>query len=134
MCGSKAGDLEVVLHVNGECVGDHASCQKTKSKKFGAAAVQAVGFVASQCVRSSAIRAAARPSQSSGTRPRLPAPAMISSSSVNVSSRFLSDQAVGTLLERDGPLGVVAQGEARNAQRRAFFLEPTGVGQHHRGG
>ena len=79
------------------------------------------------------MRSAAWPSHSSGTRPRLPRPARISSTPARIALRSRPDDRVGALLDGDRPLGVLAQRQARHAERGGLLLHAAGVGQHQRG-
>ena len=78
----------------------------------------------------SATRWPDRPSQSSGTRPRLPPVAWKSANAA--ADRAGSAPTSVFVPSRDGdrPLGVVAQGQARNAERRRLLLDAARVGQH----
>ena len=46
----------------------------------------------------------------------------------NDSRRVCADEHVGALIDRDGALGVFANGDARHAQRGGFFLQAAAVG------
>ena len=85
---------------------------------------------ASHDSRSAAMRSAAWPSQSSGTRPRLPPSGRISSTHAQHARAVAADQRVRALLDRDRALGVLAHRQARHAERGRLFLDAARIGQH----
>ena len=78
----------------------------------------------------SAIRSAAWPSQSGGGSGRLAARSASAAGMLGDRRRVEAEQRVGAGADRHRPLGVVAQGEAGDAEVGRLLLDAAGVGEH----
>ena len=76
------------------------------------------------------MRSAVLPSQSSGTRPRLPPRRRISSTHARTRARSRPTSVFVPCVDRDRTLGVLAHRQARHRERRRLLLDAARVGEH----